>query len=313
MSRGHPGHQPAGHLALVEVEAEPLQLREDLDPQGEQQPLAVAADHHRLRDVRPPSRRTRGQPDDRHGHDHVEQPRLRCPGRSPPRTARASRARRARRARRAQPGDQRDRIGRSSLLERELGSRPPDLGLSTSGLSVAGGSASTLASSSGLAARRRSCRPLPAGRIPPPRPPARPPPLGTRLAAAAAACAESLNSGSAERSHSAGGHAVDPGPSSWSTGSEPASTPSASSPGPDQQQPVERAVAVELLGRADRDEPPAVEHRDPVGELQGGAAVRDQQRRAVLHHPVQGGVDLGLGGASTAEVASSSSSRSAGR
>ena len=37
-----------GQLALVEVQAQPLQLREQLDPQGVQQPLAVAPDHHRL-------------------------------------------------------------------------------------------------------------------------------------------------------------------------------------------------------------------------------------------------------------------------
>ena len=43
--RRHPGHDLAGQLALVVVEAEPLELREDLDPQGVEDPLAGAAGH----------------------------------------------------------------------------------------------------------------------------------------------------------------------------------------------------------------------------------------------------------------------------
>ena len=37
---GHPGHDPAGHLALVVVEPEPLQVRVAAHPQQVQQPLA---------------------------------------------------------------------------------------------------------------------------------------------------------------------------------------------------------------------------------------------------------------------------------
>ena len=74
----------------------------------------------------------------------------------------------------------------------------------------------------------------------------------------------------------------------------PASTPSASSPGPGQQQPIQRTPFLQLRRRPDVDDPAAIEHRDPVGQLQRRAAVGDQQRGAVGHHPPQRRVDLGL-------------------
>ncbi len=65
-------------------------------------------------------------------------------------------------------------------------------------------------------------------------------------------------------------------------------------PGRYQQQLVERARFHEFLVAACRDEPPLVQHRDPVRQPQGRAPVRDQQRGPALHDPAQGLVDLGL-------------------
>ena len=48
---GHPGHDPAGHLPLVVVEREPLQLGPDPDPQARHDALAGAAGHEGLRDL----------------------------------------------------------------------------------------------------------------------------------------------------------------------------------------------------------------------------------------------------------------------
>ena len=51
--------------------------------------------------------------------------------------------------------------------------------------------------------------------------------------------------------------------------------------GTGQQQPVERAARFQLGGRTDVDQATVVEDRDPVGQLQRGAPVRDQQRGPV--------------------------------
>ncbi len=64
--------------------------------------------------------------------------------------------------------------------------------------------------------------------------------------------------------------------------------------GAGQQQPVQRAARLQFLVRALGDKPALVEHRDPVGEPQRRAPVRDQQRGPARHDPVQGLVDLGL-------------------
>ncbi len=61
-----------------------------------------------------------------------------------------------------------------------------------------------------------------------------------------------------------------------------------------QQQPVERAAPGELLVRALGDQASVIEDRDLVGKLEGGPAVRDQQRGSSGHHLAQGRVDLGL-------------------
>ncbi len=49
--RGHPGHDPAGHLALVVVEREPLQLGPDPDAQRQHDPLRDPAGDERLADL----------------------------------------------------------------------------------------------------------------------------------------------------------------------------------------------------------------------------------------------------------------------
>ena len=48
---GHPGHDPAGHLALVVVERQPLQLGPDPDPQRQHDALGGPAGHERLADL----------------------------------------------------------------------------------------------------------------------------------------------------------------------------------------------------------------------------------------------------------------------
>ena len=64
---------------------------------------------------------------------------------------------------------------------------------------------------------------------------------------------------------------------------------------PGDQQPVQLAPLAELRVGADVGEPPVGgQHRDPVGQVERGLAVRDQQRGPAGHHPVQGGVDLRL-------------------
>lgn len=52
--RGHPGHDPAGQLPLVVVEAEPLELGEDLQAERVEDPLAGPAGHPDLAGLRHP-------------------------------------------------------------------------------------------------------------------------------------------------------------------------------------------------------------------------------------------------------------------
>ena len=61
------------------------------------------------------------------------------------------------------------------------------------------------------------------------------------------------------------------------------------------QQPVKLAALGQLRVGADVGQPAVGGHdRDPVGQVEGGLAVRDEQRGPAGHHPVQGGVDLRL-------------------
>lgn len=57
---------------------------------------------------------------------------------------------------------------------------------------------------------------------------------------------------------------------------------------------VERGGALQLRVGADRGELPAVQDGDAVGELEGGAAVGDEERRTARHHLLEGLVDLVL-------------------
>lgn len=61
-----------------------------------------------------------------------------------------------------------------------------------------------------------------------------------------------------------------------------------------EQTPVERGAALQLLVRTDVGELALLQNGDPVGEAEGGTAVGDQQGRAARHHLRQGLVDLVL-------------------
>ncbi len=61
-----------------------------------------------------------------------------------------------------------------------------------------------------------------------------------------------------------------------------------------EQPPVQRGAALQLLVRADVGELPAVEYGDPVGERERGAAVGDEERGAAGHDGAQRLVDLVL-------------------
>ena len=199
--RGHPGHDAAGHLALVEVEAEPLQVGELPDAQAVENRLAGLAGDGQLPaldqvvDETIDQRHRRSRPDDA---DHalgdaavdavLDQTRE-----APERPGRRGRSGSARgsaapgpgaacgsattcRAAAASPSWQlTDRGGGAVLaVDLDLGTiRSP--GSSGGGGSVAGGRASTLASSSGVAGSDPSMLPNPPP-MPPPPPPRPPPP-----------------------------------------------------------------------------------------------------------------------------------------
>ena len=61
-----------------------------------------------------------------------------------------------------------------------------------------------------------------------------------------------------------------------------------------QQQPEQRRAFGQLLVGADVGDPAAVQHRDPVGQRQGGPAVRDQDGGTAADQLPQGAQDLGL-------------------
>ncbi len=95
--------------------------------------------------------------------------------------------------------------------------------------------------------------------------------------------------------HSAGVMPSTTTPSGWlPTASSPASMPSASSPGPPSSSRNSARAFGQLLERADVGHPAAVQHRDPVGQCQGGPAVRDQHGGTPADQLAQGAEDLGL-------------------
>ena len=62
----------------------------------------------------------------------------------------------------------------------------------------------------------------------------------------------------------------------------------------DDELPVQRAALLELFVGTAVGDPAAVQDHDPVGQVQRGPAVRDDQRGPALHHRAQRGMDLGL-------------------
>ena len=62
----------------------------------------------------------------------------------------------------------------------------------------------------------------------------------------------------------------------------------------DDELPVQRAALLELGVRTAVGDPPGVQYHDPVGQVQRGPAVRDDQRGPAAHDLVQRIVDLGL-------------------
>ena len=185
--------------------------------------------------------------------------------------------------------------GRSSRRSVKCGSAARACPASTPGVSVAGGRASTWASSSGEAG-------IPARKPPP---------------ASALAVARSARAGAASAGHSrlrAGAAAV----AVRAVVAVPAGTAARAAfavhaafaagvvgqfarvdplrvlAGPGEQQPVQRAAGHQLLVAALVDQAPLVQHRDPLRELQGRAPVGDEQRGAAVHDPPERLVDLGL-------------------
>ena len=148
--RRHPGHDPAGRLALVVVEPEPLQVGEGLHPQQVEQALAGAAGDQQV------------APADRPRAEHDQRAPARAEARaawSPSRCARRGRCRCGRAAgntsrgpglsaTRARPSSSQRRTGRTSCRRPNAGSADRASSSGMSGSPAAGGSAATCASSS---------------------------------------------------------------------------------------------------------------------------------------------------------------------
>ena len=273
----HPGHDPAGHLALVVVEREPLQLGPDPDPQRQHDPLGGAAGDERLADLVDQVGEGDDEEDRRGGEQHgraspadtpLSMPVLTSTGPARPASASSTTS--------TSPSSSGRRNSRSSRRRREAAVRR---GLARRGrpsaTSLTGGSAATRASSSGVGAR-----------LQPP-------------AAAAAAAEPGADARRADRPgartcgrRAAGRRPSTPPrsccrrtPSSASASIRSPMISATSSSSPVSSAAVERAA----LASARRGVPcsttrPCVEHDDPVGEVQGRAPVGDEQRGAVGHH-----------------------------
>ena len=174
--------------------------------------------------------------------------------------------------------------GRSSLRSVKCRSPARAWARSTSGVSVAGGSASTWASSSGEGGRLSN---VPVMFPAPPRlrpmDPAAPRPGAPADRAAGPGGARAGQRPAVQHVF----HRVDrprpdhvrPGLVILGTGDE---------------LPVQRAALVQFLVGPAVGDPALVQDHDPVGQVQRGPAVRDDQRGAAPHHLAQRGVDLGL-------------------
>ena len=206
----HPGHDPAGQLALVVVQPEPLQLREHLDPQRVEQPFAVAAGDQGLHRVDHPVGQHDGQREQRDHDDHVDTPwpvrRCRCrPG--PARAGRCWPARRGHQDQARWSARRRTVAAAWRRVNVRIGGSGPRPG-SPPARSLAGGSASTFASNSG---RRRhigqhAAATASAARRPPPAPQAGGPAVPRRRPGPAAELAEAgaALSGAVTRPHKPG-------------------------------------------------------------------------------------------------------------
>ena len=280
---GHPGHDPAGHLALVVVEREPLQLGPDPDAQAGHDPLAGAAGHEGLGDLveevdqRDQQERRGGPPQ----HLGRRRPRPRCRCRCSP-----ARGRGARRPRRARPAAARGRTA-SGTPRPAAASRTPGRAGSPSRGRARGGRAPAAAPRPAPAAPGSA--PAPAAsrchRMPGPRVAACGSFAARRSSAARTASARptalpglgrdvELGQRLDRVADRRGGLVVEAG----------------------QQLAVRRVARHQLVVGAVVGHPPVVEEHDPVGEVERGDAVGDDQRRASVEHLAQAGEDALLGG-----------------
>ena len=210
-----------------------------------------------------------------------------------------------------QPDEQRDRERPQQLAEGEVRVGRAGEDSSTPGVSLAGGSAATLASSSGEAGTPAIQPPpvappvsaAPRWAAPPPRPP--PGAAGDHgrgrsrrgrarellLAASAAAAASARGSGWPQARGDRARRWRGPAAAASRSGPVPVIVELARVDalgvvaGAGQQQPVQRAPRGQFLVRALVDQAPGIQYRDLVGELERGAAVGDQQRGAARPSP----------------------------
>ena len=292
--RGHPGHDPAGKLALVEVQAEPLELGEELDPQGVQEPFAVPPDHHRLGDVDQPVGQHDGQPDERDHHDRVEDLGLDpVVDAVPDQRGQRQRGHRVE-AVQDQPDDQRDgerpqqpaqrevpvpgpRLGQVHV-RRVLGRRQRvDLGEQFGGGRQAFEHPGDVPGAPGPAASHWSGRPAT---------------RRARRARRPAAGPGGARAGQRPRVQHVF-HRVDRRAQApkGRTMCAPAGLVIL---GAGDELPVQRAALVQFLVGAAVGDPALIQDHDPVGQVQRRPAVRDDQRGAAPHDLPQRGVDLGL-------------------
>ena len=298
---GHPGHDAPGHLVLVEVQAEPLQLGEDLHPQRVQDTFAVAPDDHGLDRVDDPVGENHGQRearDQQHGagglglHAVVDAAAdQRRHGQAGQRVERVQHQ--------ADDEAHRERAQHLPQPERGTGPGPADV---HAGHILAGGSASTFASSSGDAGMPAIMLLSPAHRRHRGRRSARGPRPGRRarragqrgqagqLGRTAGQASRRGRRGSVRRRGRLsgpesrrdgvpgrrGGRSCRPRPA---RSREPVGVGALGIvTGPGDQLAKQRAARLQLGVRADVNQAALVEDRDPVGELEGGPPVRDEQR-----------------------------------
>ncbi len=284
----HPGHDPAGHLALVVVQREPLHLGPDPDPQREHDPLGRAAGHERLADLV----HQVGQ-----GHREVDGGRAEQHRPRPGGDAVVDAGLDENRPGQGRQGVQHDQDQADRQLRPELSEQPPQpepavlagLPLQVDPHRVAQrpeggdplqelGRRSQVEPPAATASATETCpqagRPDARGRELPCRrgidalgPPGRRcgpgPRRGRPVAVVSLRLVRVLGAG-----------VVRP---------------------PREQHPVRRAASGQLVVRAVVHDPAAVQHDDPVGQVQGRAPVSHEQQGAARQAGAQGRMDRGLG------------------